>query len=194
MNEDSLEERDENGVLPALKALYEGRAEEAERLRPGDDRLTLGEAAAFGRLARIEKLLCDDPSLLHSYTADGFTALHLAVFGRRGDAVRLLLDHGADVEAMSRSPFARVRPLGTAVFVRDTASAQLLLERGADANTASEGGFRPLHTAAQNGDAELARLLLEHGADGSLAADDGRTPADLAREAGHEALAASLAG
>jgi ankyrin repeat protein len=192
MTRSTIEERDENGVLLALKALYEGQAEEAERLRPADDRLTLAEAAAFGRLDRMEELLSGDASLADSYTPDGFAPLHLAVFGRRADAVRLLLERGADVEAMSHNPFVRVRPLGTAAFVREMAIARLLLDHGADPNAPGEGGFRPLHTAAQNGDAELTHLLLERGANPSPAADDGRTPADLARDAGHAALAASL--
>ncbi|MDQ3874973.1 MAG: ankyrin repeat domain-containing protein [Actinomycetota bacterium] len=194
MARNTIEERDENGVLLALKALYEGREEEAERLRPPDERLTLAEAAAFGRLARMEDLLSQDAVLVNSYTPDGFTPLHLGVFGRHVDAVRLLLERGADVEAMSQNAFVRVRPLGTAAFVRETAIARLLLDQGADPNGAGEGGFRPLHTAAQNGDADFTRLLLDHGADPSVAADDGRTPADVARDAGHASLVATLRG
>ena len=194
MTQSGIEERDEKGLLPALKALYEGRAEEAERLRPADDRLTLAEAAAFGRLERMEELLAEDAARVNAYTPDGFTPLHLAVFGRHVDAVRLLLERGADVEAMAQNEFVRVRPLGTAAFVREARIARLLLDQGADANGAGEGAFRPLHTAAQNGDAELAGLLLERGADPSLAADDGQTPSDLAREAGHASLVAALGG
>ena len=180
------------GVLPALQALYDGNVEEAESLLPPDDQLGLPEAAAFGRLERMERLLADDPAVANGYSSDGFTPLHLAIFGGRRDAVVLLLQRGADPNAMSRHAFIRVRPLGTAAFVQSADLARVLLDHGADPNGTGEGGFAPLHSAAQNGDAELVRLLLEHGADASLRADDGRKAADVAREAGHAELAAEL--
>jgi ankyrin repeat protein len=147
----------------ALQALYEGDAERGEGLLPPDDRLDVFTAAAFGRLERLEQLLRDDPGLVAAFSADGFTALHLAVFGRRADAARLLLDRGADVNVRSTGPIARVPPLGTAAFVGSVALARLLLARGADVNGEGEGGFTALDSALRNGDDELVRLLESRG-------------------------------
>ena len=162
----------------ALEALYAGDAERARELLPPDDELTVFEAAAFGRLERLGGILDDDPAQATALSGDGFTALHLAIFGGQEEAARLLLERGADPNALSTNEAVRVPPLGTAAFVRSVPLARLLLDSGADVNGRGEGGFTALHSAAQNGDEGLARLLLERGADPSLATDDGKLPAD----------------
>jgi uncharacterized protein len=166
-------------VSEAMQALYAGERDRGESLL-APRRETVFEAAAFGRVGRLEELLSEQPGLARSWSEDGFTPLHLACFAGGAEATRLLVECGADLEALSTASFAKVRPLGTAAFARDHESARVLLEAGADPNGAGEGGFTPLHTAAQNGDAELVRLLLEHGADANAAGSDGRTPRDLA--------------
>jgi uncharacterized protein len=167
----------------ALEALYAGDVEAAERLLPLEDQLSIFEAAAFGRKGRLTEILANDPTQVNAESQDGFRPLHLAVFGRQEDAVRLLIEAGAEVDAMSSGEIARVRPLGTAAFVSSAALARVLLEAGADPNAAGDGGFTPLHTAARNGDEELVRVLLEHGADPTYEAADGTRPVDLAASA-----------
>jgi ankyrin repeat protein len=166
------------GVSEALEALYAGEVEKAHELLPPDEQLSVFEAAAFGRLDALRWILDADPAQATALSDDGFTALHLAVFGGQEEAVRLLLERGADPNALSTNEAVRVPPLGTAAFVRSVPLARLLLDSGADVNGRGEGGFTALHSAAQNGDGDLARLLLERGADKSLATDDGRLPAD----------------
>jgi ankyrin repeat protein len=162
----------------ALEALYAGEAERARELLPPDDELTVFEAAAFGRLNALRRILDDDPADVNAFSGDGFTALHLAVFGGQEEAARLLLERGANPNVVSTNEAVRVAPLGTAAFVRSVPLARLLLDSGADVNGRGEGGFTALHSAAQNGDEELARLLLERGADPSLATEDGKRAAD----------------
>jgi ankyrin repeat protein len=166
-------------ISEAMQALYAGERERGESLlTPG--RETVFEAAAFGRVERLEELLSEQPELARAWSEDGFTPLHLACFAGGAEATRLLVERGADLEALSTASFAQVRPLGTAAFAQDRESARVLLEAGADPNGRGEGGFTPLHSAAQNGDADFVRLLLEHGADAGAVTEDGRTPADLA--------------
>lgn len=148
----------------ALEALYAGDAEKARSLLPPDDRLTVFEAAAFGRVEALRRILRDDPAQAVAFSEDGFTALHLAVFGEQKEAARLLIERGADVDALATGSIARVRPLGTAAFVRSAPLMRLLLDAGADVNGAGEGGFTALDSAKQSGDEELVRLLLERGA------------------------------
>jgi ankyrin repeat protein len=163
----------------AMQALYAGDPERARSLLPPDDRLSVFEAAAFGRVERLRAILDEDPSQATAFAEDGFTPLHLAIFGGSEETMQLLIDSGADVEAVSTGSIAQVAPLGTAAFVRSVPLARLLLDRGADVNQRMEGGFVSLHTAAQNNDVELVRLFLERGADPAAALDDGRRAEDL---------------
>ena len=167
-------------LTEALQALYEGDLERARELLGPDETLTTPEAAAFGRIERLRELL---PAGANDWTDDGFSALHLAIFGGEQEATRLLIEHGADLEALSKHEQVVVRPLHTAAFVRSSALAEILLDAGTDPNGRAEHGFTALHSAAQNDDVELARLLLERGADSSVTTEDGKTPADYASTA-----------
>ena len=162
----------------ALEALYSGDSAKGRELLPPDDELSVFEAAAFGRVDALRRILEDEPGQATALSGDGFTALHLAVFGGQEEAARLLVEGGADPNALSMNEAVRVPPLGTAAFVRSVPLAGLLLDSGADVNGRGEGGSTALHSAAQNDDEELARLLLERGADPSLATDDGKRAAD----------------
>ncbi|MET0201643.1 MAG: ankyrin repeat domain-containing protein, partial [Gaiellaceae bacterium] len=125
----------------ALQALYQGDEQKARELLPADDDLTVFEAAAFGRTERLGRILDDDSEQVHAFSDDGFTALHLAIFGGQENAMRLLLERGADPNVISTSDLAKVPPLGTAAFVRSAPLAQVLLDSGADPNGRGEGGF-----------------------------------------------------
>ncbi|MDQ3822900.1 MAG: ankyrin repeat domain-containing protein, partial [Actinomycetota bacterium] len=101
--------------------------------------------------------------------------------------LRTLIDHVADVEAISRHRTIQVRPLQTAAFVQDAELGRILLDAGADPNGTAEGGFTALHSAAQHGDLAFVRLLLERGADPD-AEFDGKRAVDFAEEAGAEGV------
>ena len=125
-------------ISPALQALYVGDRDRAETLLGQEDELPVYEAAAFGRIELLRRLLDDDTTAATSWSPDGFTALHLAIFGGSEEAVRLLLDRGADPNVLATSEIARVRPLGTAAFVRRPDLEKILLEAGADPSLARE--------------------------------------------------------
>jgi uncharacterized protein len=172
-------------VSPVREALYRGdrvAAEAAAEKAP----LDIFDAAALGRVKRVGELLDAQPEVAQTLSEDGFSPLHLACFSGGAETTRLLVERGAPLERVAQSSFARVRPLGTAVFARELECVRILLDAGADANGAGEGGFVPLHTAAQNGDVELVRLLLARGADPVHTTNDGRTPLDFALSAGHD--------
>jgi ankyrin repeat protein len=125
-------------ISPALEALYRGDLDEAGRLLAPDDELPAYEAAAFGRIDRLRQLLEEDPAAANDWSPDGFTALHLAIFGGSEEAIRLLLERGADPNALATSDIARVRPLGTAAFVGRPDIEKILLAAGADPTLARE--------------------------------------------------------
>jgi ankyrin repeat protein len=168
----------EPSVSDLMLARYRGDDAEVARLLSGDPELDVFEAAAVGRVERLRELLDADAGLARARSADGGTALHFAAFFRQPEATRLLVEHGADLEARAAA-FGDVTPLHSACASGERESARILLEHGADPNVRQQGGFTPLHAAAQNGDQELAQMLLARGADPELATDDGRRPRDL---------------
>ena len=165
-------------ISPVLADLYAGRRNEAEARAAEAGAVDVFEAAALGRTERVEELLRADPGLASAWTPDGFSALHLAAFFGGAGAARVLLEHGAEVDAVARNSM-HVTPLHSAAAAREVEIARLLIEHGADVNACQEGGFTPLHAAAQNGDDALYRLLVDHGADEAAATDDGRSVADF---------------
>ena len=77
------------------------------------------------------------------------------------DTIQLLLDHGADVDAMTAE--IRQTPLTLACCLK-TNVVQLLLNAGADVNGGG-GDVAPLHRATEFGNTEAIELLIEAGAD-----------------------------
>jgi ankyrin repeat protein len=190
---DLIEIRDEDGLLPAVQALYRGATEVANELLPKEAELNVFEAALFGRVKRLLELLEESPPLATERSGDGFTALHLAVFSGQAEAARVLITHRSDLEAEATGTTAQgVRPIHTAAFAGERALAELLLDAGADVNSREAGGFTALHSAAENGDEEMVRFLLSRGADTALLTNQGKTAAGVAREAGRGDLAALL--
>jgi ankyrin repeat protein len=186
-------ERDDNGVSLLLLACYFRRPDLAELLLAAEPPLDIFESSALPGLTGMGRALLNaDRGLASRYSADGFTALHLASYFDRPEMARLLLDHGADPNAVSRNAMS-LRPLHSAASSRAAGVAQMLLDAGATVNDKQHGGYTPLHAAANNGDMPLINLLLEHGADPYVASDDGRTPIDIAKERGHLEAAERLA-
>ena len=187
--------RDANGVSAVLWSLYRGHPEVADLLIDKGADLNIFEAAAVGKRNILAEMLEKEPNLVGEYSPDGFTALGLACFFGSKEAVEVLLEKGADPNAVSKNRM-RVTPLHSAVAHRDGAKAlemsRLLLAHNAQVNVAQEGGWTPLHQAAAHGQTEIVRILLERGADVQAMSADGRTPAQMATEGGHEESAQLL--
>jgi ankyrin repeat protein len=180
-------------LSPIMDALYHNRTDEARTLAEasGDDALSVHEAAALGRTARLNVLLEADPALANAWSDDGFQPLGLAAFFGQREAVVLLLDRGGELNTPARHQF-HVTALHAALAGPDPAIAYVLLEAGADVNARQQGGMSPLHEAAHSGNLEIARALLARGADPGVRNDAGQTPATIARERGHLAVAELL--
>jgi ankyrin repeat protein len=154
-----------------LQALYAGDRDRVDELLAADPELDVFEAAAFGRDDRLRELLDEDPSRANEFADDGFHPLGLACFFGHLDAARLLLDRGADVNALSTNEHVQTAAIhAAAAAAGDEAMryelVKLALEHGADPNLPQGGGFRPIDAARQNGDSRVEQLLLERGAEG----------------------------
>lgn len=180
-----------NGVSALMLALYYRKTKAAQRILSLRPELDIFEAAATGDLAQLRTGLARDPSAVTAQAPDGFTALHLATFFSHTPCVELLIEEGADVNAVAGNP-SRVQPLHSAAAVAHYDGAALLLRHGAAVNAQQHGGFTALHSRAMHADERMTKLLLDHGADPTLRTDDGRSAADMAKTAGHVHLLALL--
>jgi|ERR671931_1766025 ankyrin repeat protein len=156
-----------------LQALYRGDRARAEELLAGNPPLSVFEAAATGRTDRMRELLDDDPSLANTFGDDGFHPLGLACFFGHVDTTKLLLERGADVNALSRNEHIQTAAIHAAAASNEEGTdestryelVKLVLDHGADPNLRQGGGFRAIDAARQNGDARVEQLLKQHGAE-----------------------------
>jgi uncharacterized protein len=138
---------DGEGVSALLRARYRLDDQLLDAVRAADPPLDEFDAAAFGAVDRL-----GDP---RAWSGDGFTPLHLAAFFGQLEAARVLVERGADVEAVSRNELA-VPPLQSAVAAGEREIAHLLLDAGARPDE------RNLAAADQNGDTAMLALLREY--------------------------------
>ncbi len=145
----------------------------------------LGNAAKAGDIAEIERLLDEGADVNESGLA---TPLFYAIQYKHTDAVRLLIERGADVNKASTwgTPLNEAAKQGNAEIVG------LLLGQGADHTVTAAEGLTPLHSAASSGSVEATQYLLDHGADVNALTTFEEPPIHYARLNEHEAVAQLL--
>ena len=112
--------------------------------------------------------------------------MHLAADGGYEEVVQLLVQHGAEINALDRNSTA----LAEAARFGRVSTVQLLLRLGADPQI-HNFGFSPLWTAARAGCLELVRLFIELGlnVDGHAGPWQPRTrPTNVATSYGHNCV------
>ena len=176
-----------------MLALYHRQPDTTALIAARRQFLTIFEAAALGSVPALKHTLHALPVAAQAFSDDGFTALHLACFFGRPDAVSVLLASGADCNALATNG-SLLRPLHSAATQGSVAICRMLLDAGADPNATQQSNFTALHAAALRGNVAMAELLVERGAAIHAKEDDGREAADIAREAGYEEFARSMDG
>ena len=150
------------GELPRVQALVEQQPDLINAYAP-DGFQPLGLAAFFGHTGIVEYLLQTGAEVNSpSRNAMRVMPLHSAIANKRTEIARLLLDHGADVDATQAGDFT---PLHEAAQNGLLDVAQWLLERGASVNPRlSSSGKTPLALAIEHQHEDVAELLRRHGA------------------------------
>jgi ankyrin repeat protein len=137
------------------------------------------------------------PALARAHTpgegtlGEGATPLMRA--GKNGDAaaIRILLDHGAQINTVQKTGTTALMLAagfgrGLGVFAKDYATegelleaVKLLVAHGADVNAVNDSGQTAMHFAAQASDA-IVQFLADHGAKLDVKDKQGRTPVEMA--------------
>ena len=172
------ETRDRRGRVPARSGSH-----------PLHDAITGDDAA------EVRRLLDADPSLVDIGNEIGASPLHRATGGGAHDLVALLLERGANVQAVLSSArglggsfWTDLQPIDLAIWdgrpPRDTRIVALLLAHGAT---------QDLTVAAALGDIDQVRRILDAAPERiSETRPSGRRPLSAAIEAGHDAIARLL--
>ncbi|WP_232697464.1 ankyrin repeat domain-containing protein [Brevibacillus daliensis] len=157
----------------------------------------LFQAAESGDSSSLQELVETQPEFANTENKDGLTLLGYAAHFGNADAVKVLLDHGADVNAISHSTISFI-PSNTALHAaiageRNLDVINLLLHNQADPNIRDSNDQTCLQVAAFHVDSiELIQILIDYGADVHAKSATGQTALSIALEQGNEKVVALL--
>src|SRR6266536_3149775 len=161
-----LRTRTPNGTLVLTAAFY-GATDALKILleRTPEDALNLYEAATVGNERRLKTILGQSRTRIDDATKEeGFSPLGLAAFFGHVEAVKVLLENGADVNAKPPSRFQNTA-VDSAVSGDHAEVVRVLLAAGADPKATRDGGNTPLDDAREKGNAAVVEFLEARGAE-----------------------------
>src|SRR5262249_3779836 len=185
------------GDLPALRGHVERHPELVNAIDPADDfqEVSVLCHAVSGGSTNAVQLLLERGALVERHSGQLLT---LAVVMNRVDLVKLLIEHGADVQRTdflgplddAERPVADLfiahgkkvpawmlpRACRPDVSSNELHRVRVLLEYGASVDDRGRYGLTALHYAVRGGKVPLIRLLLERGAQVDALDEDGLTP------------------
>ncbi|KAF7708676.1 B-cell lymphoma 3 protein homolog [Silurus meridionalis] len=154
-----------------VKALLQGGADPGALDRNGQTALHLccehqQDVCLHIILSHLSQLSSFHSACLNSRNFEGLTPLHLTVQDGNKKLAKMLLDSGADINAVDIK--SGRSPLIHAVEKSCMEMINFLLENGCNVNSQSYSGNTALHIACGRGEVEAVRVLLKNGADSSL--------------------------
>jgi len=140
--------------------------------------------------AEVKQLVESDPTTIDETNEFGQRPLQIASLHGRARAVAVLLDHGADLEAVDQNGRTA---LHSACHQGELDVAKQLIARTANVNASDHNGMTPLHDVVEWSpeQSELVRLLIESGCELGSQNKDGETPLDIAKRQKTQYLTAS---
>ncbi len=199
----NIHELSDNGITAVMEAAGYGRLETVKFLLQSGARVDGTETkskqtalmvASFGPKIRDEMpvrisapmadfvevvaLLLKNGAKVSATDSEGKTALHHAAAGGNTEAIKLLIERGAEVDPKD-TLYGRT-PLHNAAYSGNAETAAVLLAHGADISAADNAGFQPIHAAARGGNLPVLKFFLEKGADIAATESHGGTPLHLA--------------
>jgi ankyrin repeat protein len=107
--------------------------------------------------------------------------------------VKLLLDSGADIDAVDSS--MKATALHAAAYLRHPEVMEILIKYGINIDAQGPyNGYTALHDAVWQNNVEGVRLLVNAGARLDIKGKKGNTPLDLAKKSGQKEIVAIFSG
>jgi ankyrin repeat protein len=125
------------------------------------------QATKRGDAAGTAALLKADPCLARATEADGTTPLHCAAWKGHVEVAEILLNAGADLNAVNQDAHYGGTPLHAAAHGNQKPVVELLIRRGAALDVVSCNGRTPLQETAFHNATAAAKLLRAAGASDS---------------------------
>jgi len=116
---------------------------------------------------------------------NGNTLLMYAIKKGHSEIVKLLLDHGANIEAKNEEGNTTLG-FAASMYKDDPQIIKMLLDYGADINARNNEGATPLINAVKNHNFKSAIFLIDKGADTFIKNNEGETILSLAENIVHE--------
>jgi uncharacterized protein len=180
--------RDAHGQSVYLLACYAGRAALARLFESKGLELDVYEAAAGGKVERVNQLLRPAPGTVNFPNLAGDTPMHVAALCQRSEVVENAIAYGPDFGLRNpKRKNSTAAHLGLASSSEQTAEALAfaMIGNGLDPNLANADGDTILHCAARTDFPRVIRLLLQKGAAANAKNAAAQTPLDIAMAAGN---------
>eukprot|EP01147_Barroeca_monosierra_P006793 gene6793-7568_t len=167
-------------------------------------------AVQRGDIQALKQLLCDKEFDPASYNEEGCTVLYLLTNANNHEGMKILLDHGVDVDQENIAGFSAMYVMPTTIkllllygasidkpsadgitplcYAAESGGKDLInffVQSGASVNSRSRFNTTPLFHAARCGCSQSLSALIDLGADAKARADDGSTPMFEAARNGH---------
>ncbi|CAM9744400.1 unnamed protein product [Ectocarpus fasciculatus] len=178
----SVDDEDDDCGSTPLHAAAEGGSVEAARLlllkgadvddEDGNHTTPLSRAIEKGHISMVEALLDAGPDLTVRLGEFEISALDLAALTQHVEIVRMLVDHGMEVNCANS--FGRTA-LHWAAEDNKVDALDVLVGAGADIEARDRSGSRPLHYAAKGSSPETSLALLNFGAEVNAQTEYGET-------------------
>ncbi|GMH36812.1 hypothetical protein BSKO_04685 [Bryopsis sp. KO-2023] len=149
----------------------------------------LFDAAGSGDSEKVKELLSKGADFRSTHEKFDSTPLNFAAQGGHVEAVKILIQEGANVDSKDNLGFT---PLLDAAFYSRVDVIEVLLESGADIEARTDKSSTALILAAQEGHLKVAKVLVEAGADVDAQTEEGSTALYLAAQEGHLEIAKVL--
>ncbi len=147
----------QNGNLEILKILLNSPDIRMNQTKTGDE--TALFIASLNHRPQIVAALLNSGANVNKADQDGWTPLHIAIYGGYVDVIDLLLETNMiDVNALTTLDMS---PLHLAILMNSTKTAHDLLHRGADVNQIDCQGSTALYMAISQRNLDMMNILLK---------------------------------